>query len=150
MSNPYDEPTEPCPYCKNDMHADFVDVGVGSVQCGPYHCQTCGASEIGPELDDWYYKDRAGNTLTLTGKRKYYDFAKKKLRSGYKTVLRPGHPFSEKELETGYYQGKISPYANTIGGTPVDIQTAQLAYELGVLDDKPFTSGGYPHDNDCI
>jgi len=27
--------------------ADWVDVGVGLVQCGPYHCGACGASEIG-------------------------------------------------------------------------------------------------------
>lgn len=42
------EPTEPCPYCGVQCRADFVDVGVGMTQCGPYHCETCGASEIGP------------------------------------------------------------------------------------------------------
>lgn len=31
------------------MDCDRVDVGVGEVQCGPYHCEGCGASEIGPE-----------------------------------------------------------------------------------------------------
>jgi len=31
------------------MDADWVDVGVGMVQCGPYHCFACHASEIGPE-----------------------------------------------------------------------------------------------------
>lgn len=39
---------EPCPYCSNPTYADYVDVGVGFVQCGPYHCENCGASEIGP------------------------------------------------------------------------------------------------------
>lgn len=45
----YDEPTEACPYCGTAMVCDWCDVGVGSVQCGPYHCDDCGASEIGPE-----------------------------------------------------------------------------------------------------
>ncbi len=36
-----------CPYCKKDCHADWVDVGVGYIQCAPYYCQNCHASEIG-------------------------------------------------------------------------------------------------------
>lgn len=48
------EPTERCPYCQTECRADFVDVGVGYTQCGPYHCENCGASEIGP-----YDKERA-------------------------------------------------------------------------------------------
>lgn len=47
------EPTENCPYCGTVCRADFVDVGIGFTQCGPYHCDSCGASEIGP-----YDKDR--------------------------------------------------------------------------------------------
>lgn len=42
------EPTEPCPYCGTLCRADFVDNGVAMQQCGPYHCDACGASEIGP------------------------------------------------------------------------------------------------------
>ena len=42
----------PCPYCGEAIDADWVDVGVGMVQCGPYHCYNCNASEIGPERDD--------------------------------------------------------------------------------------------------
>lgn len=42
------EPKERCPYCNAMCCADFVDVGVGMIQCGPYHCEACGASEIGP------------------------------------------------------------------------------------------------------
>lgn len=42
------EPTEKCPYCGYVCRADFVDVGVGFTQCGPFHCDDCGASEIGP------------------------------------------------------------------------------------------------------
>lgn len=42
-------PRQRCPYCARVCFADFVDVGVGDcgVQCGPYHCDNCGASEIG-------------------------------------------------------------------------------------------------------
>ncbi len=52
------EPTENCPYCRESCSADFVDIGVGFQQCGPYHCQNCGASQIGPNdkerpLADW-------------------------------------------------------------------------------------------------
>jgi len=43
------EPKERCPYCGTYCHADFVDVGIGYIQCGPYHCDNCKASEIGPE-----------------------------------------------------------------------------------------------------
>ena len=42
-----DIPVQPCPYCGTECHADFVDVGIGYTQCGPYHCDACGASEIG-------------------------------------------------------------------------------------------------------
>ena len=41
-------PTEACPYCNTLCEADFVDIGVGFTQCDPYHCPSCGASEIGP------------------------------------------------------------------------------------------------------
>ena len=43
-----DEPTTECPYCQTICRADFVDNGVCLQQCGPYHCEQCGASEIGP------------------------------------------------------------------------------------------------------
>lgn len=42
------EPKQRCPHCNALCCADFVDVGVGMVQCGPFHCEACGASEIGP------------------------------------------------------------------------------------------------------
>lgn len=41
------EPKERCRYCSAMCCADYVDVGVGYVQCGPFHCEACGASEIG-------------------------------------------------------------------------------------------------------
>lgn len=47
----YDTPMMNCPYCDDPMDADWVDVGVGMVQCGPYHCFNCHASQIGPEFE---------------------------------------------------------------------------------------------------
>ncbi len=45
---PYETPDEPCPYCGEICSAEFVDVGVGMVQCTPYHCHGCNATEMGP------------------------------------------------------------------------------------------------------
>ncbi|EFU6040832.1 hypothetical protein HT424_003261 [Escherichia coli] len=36
-----------CPYCGfAECEADHCDVGIGMVQCGPYYCPQCRASEI--------------------------------------------------------------------------------------------------------
>lgn len=36
-----------CPYCGYEScEADHCDVGIGMVQCGPYYCPQCQASEI--------------------------------------------------------------------------------------------------------
>ncbi|WP_060733772.1 hypothetical protein [Burkholderia cenocepacia] len=44
--------TETCPYCAEPgCSAEWVDVGVGMVQAGPFHCEACGAFEIGPYDD---------------------------------------------------------------------------------------------------
>lgn len=40
--------TSPCPYCAATCECDLVDVGVGYVQAGPYHCEACDAYEAGP------------------------------------------------------------------------------------------------------
>jgi hypothetical protein len=47
-----DDWLKPCPYCGEMMDCDRVDVEVGFIQCGPYYCDNCGASEIGPEYFD--------------------------------------------------------------------------------------------------
>lgn len=68
------EPTELCPYCGTICRADFVDIGVGFQQCGPFHCEECRASEIGPydkprKLTEretktgWYAHDRSANVI---------------------------------------------------------------------------------------
>ena len=58
---------EVCPYCGSIMECDTVDIGIGYQQCGPYHCEDCGASEIHHtdtlEIDEdeemtGYYKNR--------------------------------------------------------------------------------------------
>lgn len=56
------EPKERCPYCNALCCADFVDVGVGFTQCGPFHCEGCGASEIGPYDDSRELTDREKDT----------------------------------------------------------------------------------------
>lgn len=47
MRGAYETPPTECPYCGNECEADWCDVGVGMVQCGPYHCEKCSASEAG-------------------------------------------------------------------------------------------------------
>jgi hypothetical protein len=117
----YDEPKEDCPYCGCETECDWVDVGVGSVQCGPYHCYNCHASEIGPEFSEW---------RTFEGD----------LETGFKAVWKEGHPFNENEMKFGWYdpnkERKISPYANTVNGHLVDHKTAKEMYRIGLLDDK--------------
>ena len=44
--------TMPCPYCGEQCDIDYVDIGVGEIQCGPVCCLACGASQIGPEIAD--------------------------------------------------------------------------------------------------
>lgn len=75
------EPTENCPYCGTVCRADFVDIGVGMQQCGPYHCDKCYASEIGPYDEErplsedekrtgWYAPGREpGSTANVIGGR---------------------------------------------------------------------------------
>lgn len=46
QSSAYDEALAICPYCGYQFcSADWADVGVGLVQCGPFFCPECGASE---------------------------------------------------------------------------------------------------------
>lgn len=56
------QPTQKCPYCGGVCDADFVDIGVGYTQCGPYHCAQCGASEIGPNDTERELSEREKET----------------------------------------------------------------------------------------
>ena len=49
--SPWDIEIVKCPYCGELCEADFVDIGVGMQQCGPFHCESCLATQIGP-FDD--------------------------------------------------------------------------------------------------
>lgn len=93
------------------MECDTVDVGIGYVQCGPYHCWECGASEQGPERWNLYDKPEELAAFEAT--------------------------LDEDEKRTGFYKGKVSPYANTVDGTLVDYKTALRLYKWGLLDEKP-------------
>lgn len=80
MNNNYDAYQERriCPYCNFDQcEADWVDVGIGLIQCSPFYCTECGACEIGcydklHELTEqekkhhWYEPDRAYLTSAPT------------------------------------------------------------------------------------
>jgi len=70
--------TEDCPYCgAKDCEADWVDVGVGHVQCGPFVCMNCGASSIGPhdenhrdedeERTGWFKPGNVGTSANTVG-----------------------------------------------------------------------------------
>ena len=85
-----------CPYCGDEeCDADGVSVGVGLVQCGPYHCMNCGAIEIGSadssvELSEkeaetgWYRPGREyeGSGNTVDGKLVNHDEAMAAYRAG--------------------------------------------------------------------
>lgn len=40
-----------CPRCAGIAEADFVDIGVGMQQCGPFGCEACGWVERCDELE---------------------------------------------------------------------------------------------------
>lgn len=96
----YDTPQRPCPYCKEPMDADWVDIGIGMQQCGPYHCFACDASEIGPEAGNYVNGEWVQNDLKLDAD----------------------------EERTGFYKGRISPHANQVNGVPIDHKTADAIY----------------------
>jgi glutaredoxin len=117
----YDTPTQECPYCKSNCEADFVDNGVGMVQCGPYHCYECGASQIGPEMKFESLEDENGHYV-MGGIVNKEDF-------------------TETEIKIGWYEPnrkKISPYANTVNGELVDHEEAKKMYDVGLLDEKEY------------
>jgi hypothetical protein len=60
------EYTSPCPYCGAPCECDLADVGVGFVQCGPYHCEACEAYEAGP------YDDKAEDKARIDQKTGWF------------------------------------------------------------------------------
>ena len=74
-----------CPYCGEIIYCDEVDVGVGYQQCGPYHCEACGASEIHPndtlpldedEEETGFYKNRISPVANQTNDGKLVNHKK--------------------------------------------------------------------------
>ena len=105
-----------CPFCGGPAECDEVDVGVGYVQCGPYQCQVCGASEMGPEVhgrDSWV----DGEMVWIEGRRP--------------------EGVTDEEMKVGWYRNQISPHANTFQGQLVSHQVAKVLYRSGLLDPKP-------------
>lgn len=99
----YDVSPSPCPYCGFPAEADYVDVGVGLIQCGPHHCDNCGASEIGPERLE-------GKDLALDEDEKRTGF--------YKNRLSPhanqhnGKPISHKQADALYRAEYFAKHGN--------------------------------------
>lgn len=116
--SPINDQERICPYCGEIITADFVDIGVGFTQCGPYHCHVCGASEIGPE---------ASKYISFVNNEEGYTSAR---------IDTENAPFTEEEFKVGFYKSQISPLANTVDGQLVDHKTAKALYNLGLLDEK--------------
>lgn len=55
----YTKYQEECPYCNAPCECEWVDVGVGLQQCGPYHCDQCGAREMGTDSYEGKNKNKA-------------------------------------------------------------------------------------------
>ena len=94
---------ETCPYC-GDTHcqADWTDVGIGHVQTGPFHCDSCGATEIGPHDEatpsetenamGWYAPNSANLPKTVSTINGQFVDAQTALAM-YRRGLVPGVPF---------------------------------------------------------
>jgi hypothetical protein len=103
-------PNTTCPYCGfTECEADFVDIGVGYQQCGPYYCPECGAVEMGAydnpkqpldpeEQKTRWYKGGQSQTCApniggvpldhLTAKKLYeFEYHLKNYRTPYEIVL---------------------------------------------------------------
>ena len=86
------EPTRDCPYCGEECFADFVDIGVGCVQCGPYYCHGCESSEIGAY----------DNPRELTEEEKRTGWYAPGAPLGDKTNAINGVPVSHQEMTAAY------------------------------------------------
>jgi len=71
-----EDPTRSCPYCGDSMEADWVHNGVDLVQCGPFLCSGCGASEIG-----------IGDTLEVTDEERRTGFYRDRVSPAANTFL---------------------------------------------------------------
>ena len=94
-STPDKDKAEKCPYCGEEIYCDWVDVGVALQQCGPYHCHSCGASQISPfeknveeitteeEREKGFFKDKISPLAnTFQGKLVDHDMAMRLYKIG--------------------------------------------------------------------
>lgn len=137
----YDTPLEKCPYCGTDCEADWVDVGVGMVQCGPYYCQECRASEIGSCDDigfdrELYHNWRKENYKLIKVGDRYEDVFIGKGET--KFILPETATITQDEWEIGWYKpnSPMGSSVNTCNGEYVDHKTAKELYDKGLLDEK--------------
>lgn len=107
------EPVREYPYCGAECRADFVDIGVGMQQCGPYHCDGCGASQIGPydearELSlqerktGWYAPDaEPGSSANVIGGK---IVGHKEAREAYQREFRGNPLWHDKEYVDAWWK----------------------------------------------
>ena len=123
------EPIVPCPYCASPCEADFVDVGVGFTQCGPYHCQICNATQIGA-YDNYYdpYKMLPPSKGTSN------------------EHMRPPRVLELHEVKTGWYAPQTLPgsSANMIHGEVVRYKDMEQEYR------EQFVGNPEWHDNQRV
>lgn len=109
----YNDP-KPCPYCGFPCHADFVDIEVGMLQCGPYFCENCGASQIGPydDTDLYLFNEITNKTRILL----------------------------EKEKQTGWYlpNGRLGNTVNIYKGKYITHQQAEFLYKNGEIINEDY------------
>lgn len=120
----YDKSTVSCPYCQFPMECDWVDVGVGLIQCGPYCCDNCGASEIGPER----YRDIA-------------DYTGPGCLGSCSDIDTCHLDIDADEKRTGFYKNRISPHANQHNGQVISHKQADALYRA-----KYFAEHGNPYN----
>lgn len=141
QSSAYNTPSCNCPYCNSVCEADWVDVGVGMVQCGPYYCTNCGASEIG-QFDDigfdrQIFHDWMNENYKLVKVDEKYEQIF--IGIGDKDFKIPETAtISQKEWDEGWYKpnSPMGSSVNTCNGEYVDHKTAKKLYDAGLLDLK--------------
>jgi len=104
------------------MEADYVDVGVGMVQCGPFHCENCGASQIGPEAN------RAGFEDTVTADEKRTGFYRGGKISPFANQ-HEGRPISHQQADAIYRANYFAVHGNPYNAPVIRGQVAARAEE---------------------
>lgn len=163
--SPYDTYTAACPYCGTPgCEADWADIGVGLVQCGPFYCHICGASQVGPydvnilDADErrtgWFKPGHFGTSANTvqglsvdhkTAKRLYEmgllddPAVKKKQAEAQAAQVKPLFGGSGITEELFNYIRRLLPLPSTIlelGSGDVSTQFLGRFYEMISVEDK--------------